>query len=262
MAPSAMNTEPAPDRRRYGGWLMVGFALGGFFDGIVLHQILQWHHLLSGMNEPLGSDLQFQIVMDGLFHLIMYLVAICAMVLLVSGRAIPRPDRAPSVLRPVLIGFAVWHVADAILSHWLLGLHRIRMDSETPLAWDVAWLIAFGILPLIIAFLLPSQGGSTRGVTAAVLGVMVASGLAAGAGPRFDGPSETIIVFRNGLAPAQMMAAVQLANTRLRWTDPSGTIWAVDDVSWRGLFALYANGALLVGSTPAVAGCLAWMKPA
>lgn len=25
----------------------LGFALGGFFDGILLHQILQWHHLLS-----------------------------------------------------------------------------------------------------------------------------------------------------------------------------------------------------------------------
>ena len=27
--------------------IVLGFALGGFFDGIVLHQILQWHHLLS-----------------------------------------------------------------------------------------------------------------------------------------------------------------------------------------------------------------------
>src|SRR5690606_18965301 len=26
---------------------VLGFALGGFFDGILLHQILQWHHLLS-----------------------------------------------------------------------------------------------------------------------------------------------------------------------------------------------------------------------
>ena len=25
----------------------IGFALGGFFDGILLHQVLQWHHLFS-----------------------------------------------------------------------------------------------------------------------------------------------------------------------------------------------------------------------
>jgi Predicted membrane protein len=29
----------------------LGFGLGGFFDGILLHQILQWHHLLSGIEE-------------------------------------------------------------------------------------------------------------------------------------------------------------------------------------------------------------------
>ena len=31
-----------------GAGLLLGMALGGFFDGILLHQMLQWHHLLSG----------------------------------------------------------------------------------------------------------------------------------------------------------------------------------------------------------------------
>ena len=26
---------------------VLGMALGGFFDGILLHQVLQWHHFLS-----------------------------------------------------------------------------------------------------------------------------------------------------------------------------------------------------------------------
>ena len=29
--------------------LFTGMALGGFFDGILLHQVLQWHHLLSAV---------------------------------------------------------------------------------------------------------------------------------------------------------------------------------------------------------------------
>lgn len=28
---------------------LLGFALGGFFDGILLHQVLQWHHLAFGL---------------------------------------------------------------------------------------------------------------------------------------------------------------------------------------------------------------------
>lgn len=30
----------------------IGFSLGGFFDGILLHQVLQWHHLLSRVRSP------------------------------------------------------------------------------------------------------------------------------------------------------------------------------------------------------------------
>ena len=29
------------------GGLLMGLGLGGFVDGIVLHQIFQWHHMLS-----------------------------------------------------------------------------------------------------------------------------------------------------------------------------------------------------------------------
>lgn len=32
---------------------VLGFALSGFFDGVLLHQILQWHHLLS-LVPPIG----------------------------------------------------------------------------------------------------------------------------------------------------------------------------------------------------------------
>ncbi len=251
---------PVKRRTRY-GWLLVGFALGGFFDGIVLHQILQWHHLLSGLDDPLGSDLRFQITMDGLFHLLMYLVGMAGTVLLVAGRtAGGRAGTTSEILRLVLIGFGTWHVIDAMVSHWLLGLHRIRMDSDVPLFWDVAWLIAFGILPLLIAVLLPPKSGPSRGAAAAIMTVALSAGIAAGAGPRYSEVSETIVVFRQDMDPAQMMAAVLRADTTMRWTDASGTIWAVDNVSWHGVATLYGEGALLVGSTPALGGCLAWTR--
>jgi uncharacterized membrane protein len=31
--------------------LLLGIGLGGFVDGIVAHQILQWHHMLTGTSE-------------------------------------------------------------------------------------------------------------------------------------------------------------------------------------------------------------------
>ena len=56
---------------------ILGFALGGFFDGILLHQILQWHHLLSLV--PGMEDLRLQILWDGWFHALMYVLAAVAL---------------------------------------------------------------------------------------------------------------------------------------------------------------------------------------
>ncbi|WP_187971040.1 DUF2243 domain-containing protein [Aquibium microcysteis] len=262
MAIAASAPRPARlDGTTRAGWLFVGFSVGGFFDGIVLHQILQWHHLLSGLDGPAGSDLPFQIMADGLFHLVMYLVALAGAVLLVMARASgARGGSTSEILRLVLIGFGSWHVTDAVLSHWLLGLHRIRMDSDTPLAWDIGWLVVFGIAPLVLAAILPHRGGPSRGAAAAAASVALTAGLIAAAGPRFSGQQETIVVFRPGMSEPAMMQAVLAAGSRLKWTGAGGTVWGVETVSWSGLATLHRRGALLVSSTPVLAGCLAWTR--
>lgn len=35
--------------------ILLGLGLGGFFDGIALHQLLQWHHLLTSAGYPPDS---------------------------------------------------------------------------------------------------------------------------------------------------------------------------------------------------------------
>jgi uncharacterized membrane protein len=249
------------DRKACYGWLLVGFAFGGFFDGIVLHQILQWHHLLSGLDDPVGTNLRFQIMMDGLFHLAMYVVAVFGAVLLVAARAAGGEGGTRSeILRLVLIGFGTWHVLDAAVSHWLIGLHRIKMDSEFPLVWDIAWLAVFGLLPLLIAFASPPKGGRSHKTAAAVMTVLISTGIAAGAGPRFSEGGETLVVFRQDMEPQRMMQAVLEAGATLKWSDSSDTVWAITGVSLLGLTKLYAGGALLVSTTPMAGGCLAWTR--
>ncbi|WP_131728671.1 DUF2243 domain-containing protein, partial [Achromobacter xylosoxidans] len=81
--------------RRAGG--LLGFAMGGFFDGILLHQILQWHHLLSAIRTGILGDLRMQVAVDGLFHALMYVVAAVGLWILYRTRA-----HAPAVsLRPL-----------------------------------------------------------------------------------------------------------------------------------------------------------------
>lgn len=48
--------------------MMFGVALGGFFDGILLHQILQWNHVLSDADWARGGGLAPQLLADGAFR--------------------------------------------------------------------------------------------------------------------------------------------------------------------------------------------------
>src|SRR4051812_21709891 len=49
--------------------LLLGTGLGGFVDGIMLHQILQWHNMLSSVRPPATLvAMKYNMVWDGIFH--------------------------------------------------------------------------------------------------------------------------------------------------------------------------------------------------
>lgn len=153
--------------RRAGG--LLGFAMGGFFDGILLHQILQWHHLLSGVSGGMFSSLRFQITMDGIFHALMYVIAALGLWQLYRARTLGPATGSP--WPAFWTGFGAWHVIDALVSHWITGIHRVRMDSEVPLMWDLIWLVLFGLAPIWLGWRMarrsrarpPGSGGGTGG---------------------------------------------------------------------------------------------------
>ena len=67
------NSSAYPERKGLiAAAFVLGIGLGGFFDGILLHQVLQWHHLLSLVPGEAFRDLGTQILADGLFHVLMY----------------------------------------------------------------------------------------------------------------------------------------------------------------------------------------------
>lgn len=69
----------------------LGIGFGGLFDGIVFHQILQWHHMLSTPAPPDPIDaLRLNTLADGIFHGAVWLGAVAGVWLLVRARIPPQ----------------------------------------------------------------------------------------------------------------------------------------------------------------------------
>ena len=132
--------------------LLLGIGLGGFVDGSVLHQILQWHHLLTSPgHQPMTTvaGLEANTLADGLFHVATWLCVAVGSWLTVrawkDGRLAP-PWRTYFGL--LLVGWGAFNLVEGLIDHQLLGIHHVRDDLGGPLGWDLGFL-AFGALLLV-----------------------------------------------------------------------------------------------------------------
>ena len=82
-------------------WHTVRPGLGGFFDGIVLHQLLQWHHMLTSFCYPADNvrNLEINTLWDGISHSSTYFLIWGALMLaggwfLLKGGEQETPERA------------------------------------------------------------------------------------------------------------------------------------------------------------------------
>ncbi|CAA9486745.1 MAG: hypothetical protein AVDCRST_MAG85-991 [uncultured Solirubrobacteraceae bacterium] len=128
---------------------LFGVGLGGFVDGIVMHHILQWHHILTDTgHHPMTTvrALENNTLADGLFHAATWFVVAAAMLLTV--RAWQRGDLAPpwrAHVGMLIAGWGVFNLVEGLIDHQILGIHHVRDDLGGPLSWDVGFL-AFGAL--------------------------------------------------------------------------------------------------------------------
>ena len=142
--------------------LLLGVGLGGFIDGIVLHQVLQWHHMLtstSGHPMTTVAGLEANTLADGLFHLATWICVTAGSALLYTawrgGRVAPRRR---AYLGLLLAGWGLFNLLEGLIDHQLLGIHHVRDDLGGPIGWDLAFL-ALGAALLLGGWALSRSGG-------------------------------------------------------------------------------------------------------
>ena len=110
---------------------MLGFGLGMFVDGIVLHQLLQWHHLVAEYESTTDvPGLEENTFWDGVFHLSAWAVTLAGSMLLWRSRSVPTALPARAFAGLLLIGWGAFNAVDQVVFHLALGAHHIRQVDD------------------------------------------------------------------------------------------------------------------------------------
>jgi uncharacterized membrane protein len=135
---------------------VLGFGFSAFFDGIVLHQLLQWHHMVSHRHPPNTlANLQLNTLADGLFHLAAWIATTLGIFLLWRARS-RATGPLPSRLFPgaMLMGWGAFNILENTVNHFILQVHHVRDDVSNKLTWDIGFILLMGFLPFFLGLAL------------------------------------------------------------------------------------------------------------
>lgn len=139
--------------------IFLGIGLGGFLDGIVLHQILQVHNMLSNRIPP--NDLvsiKVNMTWDGYFHAgVWAMTALGLLRLFRAGQRRDVPWSGRTLLGAMIAGWGLFNLVEGIINHQILGLHHVVEAARNKLPPDLAFL-ASGVLFLVVGWALIHAG--------------------------------------------------------------------------------------------------------
>jgi len=126
--------------------IVLGLGLGGFIDGIVLHQVLQWHSMGSAVLPPVTMAAMSQNMMwDGLFHMATWILTVAGVSMLRREGEWGRAVSATAFTGDLLLGWGTFNLVEGVVDHHLLNLHHVRdLPVHIP-AYDWIFLTVGGV---------------------------------------------------------------------------------------------------------------------
>ncbi|MBE7174157.1 MAG: DUF2243 domain-containing protein [Williamsia sp.] len=106
---------------------LMGIGMGGFVDGILFHQILQLHSMLSAkLSQDTVVNIKTSMIWDGLFHALTWVATAVSVRLLwqVAKRA-DVPWSGKVFRGSLLLGWGIFNLVEGIIDHYLLAIHHV-----------------------------------------------------------------------------------------------------------------------------------------
>lgn len=122
--------------------IVLGIGLGALLDGIVVHQILQWHHLVSNPIPPdTVGNLELNTLADGVFHAAAWIVMLIGVALLLASNGARRePGATRRFVGGFVLGWGMFNLVEGVVDHYLLNLHHVRPGPDQAM-YDLAFVL-------------------------------------------------------------------------------------------------------------------------
>lgn len=142
--------------------IFLGIGLGGFLDGIVFHQILQTHNMLSNRIPPdTLVNAKINMTWDGYFHAMVWvLTAIGLHRLFLAGKRDDVLWSGKILFGAMLAGWGLFNLVEGIIDHHVLGIHHVMEYALNKLPYDLAFL-ASGVIFVLIGWMYIRAGSQS-----------------------------------------------------------------------------------------------------
>lgn len=144
----------AGDRQWIAAGMLLGVGLGGFVDGILFHQILQWHGMVSSVVPPVTLvAAKVNMLWDGVFHAFAWTMTVLGVMLLgvAANRERDSSHAASRLAASFAVGAGTFNVVEGLIDHQLLGLHHVH-PGEGQAAWDAGFILVGAALAVVGAW--------------------------------------------------------------------------------------------------------------
>lgn len=142
--------------------LAIGIGMGGFVDGILFHQILQLHNMMSARipnTDYVGAKVNM--VWDGVFHAGVWMITAIGIVLLWrAGRSSGAMMSGRLLGGSLLMGWGLFNLVEGVIDHHLLQLHHVYEPMGLSV-WDYLFLL-WGAAMLVGGAMLAQAGAKRR----------------------------------------------------------------------------------------------------
>ena len=172
-----MPNEARKDRRPLiAAATLLGIGLGGFFDGILFHQLLQSHNMLSGAayypktglpSEKIVVNMEINMFWDGLFHALTWITTVAGLAMLWrAGQRSDVPWSTRTLIGGISLGWGLFNLVEGVIDHHILHIHHVT-ETENHLVWDLTFL-GSGVVLIVLGVALISKArddSASRGMT-------------------------------------------------------------------------------------------------